>query len=70
MHGLIGDRFLRRFAGSLKHRQKHPAAKTAEEKETEEEKIRGSDSHEPKGACGKEAENCEGQSTDDQTVQQ
>lgn len=26
MRGLLGDRFLRRFAGDLKHRRKHPAS--------------------------------------------
>ncbi len=31
MRGLLGDRFLRRFAGDLKHRRKHPASEVEEQ---------------------------------------
>jgi len=60
MHGLQGDRFLKRFAGNLKHRQKHPPSKAKEQKpETVEEMVAGSDSHAAKEDKGKEAINTE-----------
>ncbi|HVP21019.1 MAG TPA: hypothetical protein VMS73_04075 [Anaerolineaceae bacterium] len=31
MRGLLGDRFLRKFAGDLKHRRKHPGSNITEQ---------------------------------------
>lgn len=53
MPGLFGDRFLKRFASSLKTRRKSSLSKDEEQKpESNEEKIGGSDGQET-GEFGK-----------------
>jgi len=54
MHGLSGDRFLRRFAGILKRRWSRQPAEAEEKPEAEEEKVVGSNSHAAEEAPGKE----------------
>lgn len=55
MHGLLGDRFLRRFAGFLKRRRSHHPAEAEEKKpEAEKENIVGPDSHATEKSLEKE----------------
>ena len=71
MQGLVGDRFLKRLAGSLKRRRKRINAEKDEEKsEIDEKKKVAPDSHEPEEACGKEAGGIEDASKKDQTENQ
>ena len=55
MHGLIGDRFLRRFAGSLKYKRKRTTLKTEEQKSGPDlEKIGRSDCGDVEEVQGRE----------------
>lgn len=57
MHGLLSERFLRRFAGSLRHRHNLPAVRTDGIREEPVDKdICGADSHNSDETCLKEAE--------------
>ncbi len=70
MNGLLSDRFLKRFVGDRKRRQKHPEAVApanvagsakAEEKKTEngEAKVAETCSHAPNAPRGKDEVNSE-----------
>jgi len=57
MHGLLSERFLRRFAGSLRHRHNLPDVQTTGIRvEPEDKDIYGSDEHKSDETCLKEAE--------------
>ncbi len=46
MRGLLGDRFLRRFAGNLRLRRKHPASNIDDQNPAAEGKLAvGTDNH-------------------------
>lgn len=53
MHGLLSDRFLKKFAGKRKDRWKRLLKKPEDQgQETGAEKIGGSVAHETDGTCG------------------
>lgn len=46
MHGLISDRFLKRFAGNLKHRHVHEKiSQGSQDSEPGKQRVNGSDSY-------------------------